>query len=46
MIYRDPASNQPDPGGSDNGAYVSLLVGLSAGAVLAALLAMALRCFG
>ena len=45
MINRDPSARMESAGGN-SGAFGSLLVGLAAGAVIAALLAMALRCFG
>jgi len=45
MINRDPSSRLA-VADDKSGAFGSLLVGLTAGAVLAALVAMALRCFG
>jgi len=45
MLNRDPSARMESAEGK-SGAFGSLLVGLSAGAVLAALVAMALRCFG
>jgi hypothetical protein len=46
MINRDPSSRLAAVDDDKSGAFGSLLVGLAAGAVLAALVAMALRCFG
>lgn len=45
MIHRDPSSRL-EAADDSSGALGSLLVGLTAGAVIAALVAMALRCFG
>lgn len=45
MIQRDDSSRLEGMDGSA-GSVGSLMVGLAAGAVIAALLAMALRCFG
>ena len=45
MLSRDPSSRLEAMEGS-SGAIGSLVMGLTAGAVLAALVAMALRCFG
>ena len=45
MINRDPSARMESTQGNSD-AFGSLLVGLTAGAVIAALVAMALRCFG